>query len=292
MSWNIGVNDHTHAINIKPPQSVCTVYFRPMPGQDPRAVVGSRPHGPPSRQGLEFTRQAVRPGALRADPAVGRISSELLEIGGPETRSQTVCYGTDGGVLQSAAAVGGDRTRRHRAGPHLPTSGSNWSSSRREPTFTTRLIRTVVPVDERTIEAGIGGAAFETLGPRTPNRLSSGLLAPFVAERQLLERDRRGDSAADHARFRRRVATARLVGFAAVEIYSAKLAEVQCLAVDGRYQRKGVGRLLIEQCVARARRENVLELMAITSSDEFLRDCGFDYSLPDQKRGVVHAHAR
>ena len=35
VSWNIGINDHTAAINITPPQSVCTVYFRPMPGIDP-----------------------------------------------------------------------------------------------------------------------------------------------------------------------------------------------------------------------------------------------------------------
>ena len=35
ISWNIGINDHTAAVNITPPQSICTVYFRPMPGQQP-----------------------------------------------------------------------------------------------------------------------------------------------------------------------------------------------------------------------------------------------------------------
>ena len=37
VSWNIGINDHTRAVNITPPQSVCTVYFRTMPGQDAKA---------------------------------------------------------------------------------------------------------------------------------------------------------------------------------------------------------------------------------------------------------------
>ena len=39
MSWNIGINDHTAAINITAPQSVCTVYFRPMPGHDPEPLI-------------------------------------------------------------------------------------------------------------------------------------------------------------------------------------------------------------------------------------------------------------
>ncbi|MCA9176200.1 MAG: GNAT family N-acetyltransferase [Planctomycetales bacterium] len=82
-----------------------------------------------------------------------------------------------------------------------------------------------------------------------------------------------------------------IVGFAAVEMYSRKLAEVQCLAVDVRFQRRGLGRELVERCVNWARHKQVLELMAITSSESFLRDCGFDYSLPDQKRAMfVRTH--
>ena len=77
-----------------------------------------------------------------------------------------------------------------------------------------------------------------------------------------------------------------LVGFSAVEIYSPKLAELQCLAVHSQYQGSGVGKALVAQCVQRARELNVMEVMAISSSEKFLQGCGFDYSLPDQKRAL------
>ena len=82
------------------------------------------------------------------------------------------------------------------------------------------------------------------------------------------------------------VSEQQIIGFAAVEIYSRKLAEVQCLAVAQGYQRRGVGRALLERCIQLARDKRVLELMAITASEDFLRDCGFDYSLPNQKRAL------
>ena len=75
-----------------------------------------------------------------------------------------------------------------------------------------------------------------------------------------------------------------LVGFVALEIYSKKLAEVQCLAVDDRFRRLGIGKSLVRACVDRARDEKVLELMAISNSGEMFESCGFDFSLPNQKR--------
>jgi len=77
-----------------------------------------------------------------------------------------------------------------------------------------------------------------------------------------------------------------IVGFAAIEIYSQKLAEVQALAVGSRVQGQGVGTRLVESCVARAREQGVLELMAITASESLFRNAGFDYSLPNQKRAL------
>ena len=111
------------------------------------------------------------------------------------------------------------------------------------------------------------------------------LIAPYVEQRKLLPRTRddierlipHGFVVEDEGQ---------LVGFSAVEIYSRKLSEIQCLAVDDRFRRRGIGRSLIQRCVERARREGVLELMAITASEDFLRQCGFDYSLPDQKRAL------
>lgn len=77
-----------------------------------------------------------------------------------------------------------------------------------------------------------------------------------------------------------------VVGFVAVEIYSHKLAEIQCLCVAPEFQRQGIGKKLVRFCVEVTRDEGILELMAISASDKFLMDCGFDYSLPGQKRAL------
>lgn len=77
-----------------------------------------------------------------------------------------------------------------------------------------------------------------------------------------------------------------MVGFAAIEIYSRKLAEIQCLAVAPSFQRQGIGHRLVELCVERARRENIVEVMTITASEKLFQDLGFDYSLPNQKRAL------
>ncbi len=77
-----------------------------------------------------------------------------------------------------------------------------------------------------------------------------------------------------------------IIGCAALEIYSRKLAEIRSLAVAELVQGRGVGRMLVAACIERAREHNVLEIMAITSSDAFFQSCGFDYTLPSLKRAV------
>jgi amino-acid N-acetyltransferase len=77
-----------------------------------------------------------------------------------------------------------------------------------------------------------------------------------------------------------------LVGFAALEIYSSKLAEIRSLAVMPEMQGRGLGRALVESCVELARSRNVLEVMAITSSDGFFQSCGFDFTLPGEKKAL------
>ncbi len=77
-----------------------------------------------------------------------------------------------------------------------------------------------------------------------------------------------------------------IIGCAALEIYSRKLAEIRSLAVAASVQGRGVGRMLVDACIERARERNVLEIMAITASDGFFQSCGFDYTLPSLKRAV------
>lgn len=84
-----------------------------------------------------------------------------------------------------------------------------------------------------------------------------------------------------------------IVGFSAVEIYSRKLGEIQCLAVAEGYQGNGIGTALVKACVDRAREKGILEVMAISASEGFLRQLGFDYSLPEQKRALFcQLHSR
>lgn len=111
------------------------------------------------------------------------------------------------------------------------------------------------------------------------------LLNVYVAQKKLLRRTRQELAMLVANGF---VATAeeRVVGFAAVEIYSRKLGEIQCLAVEEGFQGLGIGSRLVALCVQRAREKGILEVMAISSSEHFLQKLGFDYSLPDQKRAL------
>jgi amino-acid N-acetyltransferase len=78
----------------------------------------------------------------------------------------------------------------------------------------------------------------------------------------------------------------RLVGFAALEIYSRKLAEIRSLCVDPAMQGKGVGKKLTQACIDLARERNIFEVMVITSSENFFRGCGFDFTLPGEKKAL------
>lgn len=77
-----------------------------------------------------------------------------------------------------------------------------------------------------------------------------------------------------------------VVGCCAIEIYSRKIAEIQCLAVHADYRRHGIGKQLVEACVQVGLDQGIVEIMAITSDERFFRDCAFDYSLPNAKKAL------
>ena len=95
ITWNIGINDHTKAVNITPPQSICTVYFRPMPGQDGNILL-ERSRQAAEQNGLEFT-DPVKGDPIYTDPNCDFVE-EVLQIAGKE-KATTVSYGTDGAKL-------------------------------------------------------------------------------------------------------------------------------------------------------------------------------------------------
>ncbi|MCA9081450.1 MAG: M20 family metallopeptidase [Planctomycetaceae bacterium] len=113
MTMNLGINDHTHAINITPPHSVCTVYFRPMPGMDISPLT-ERIESLAHDLGLECESR-LRSEPLYADPR-SEFVQECLELTGTAA-SHTVPYGTDGarfGSLRNRLVIGpGDIAQAH-----------------------------------------------------------------------------------------------------------------------------------------------------------------------------------
>jgi acetylornithine deacetylase len=95
VSWNIGINDHTKAVNITPPQSICTVYFRPMPGLNPAELMERAKHTA-AEHGIDFeVRSTANP--LYVEPT-SKFVQEMLELAGKD-KPRTVSYGTDGTML-------------------------------------------------------------------------------------------------------------------------------------------------------------------------------------------------
>lgn len=78
----------------------------------------------------------------------------------------------------------------------------------------------------------------------------------------------------------------RIVGFAALEVYSRKLGEIRSLCVADEFQGRGIGKRLIRACIDLARERNVFEIMAITSTEDIFRSCGFDFTLPGEKKAL------
>lgn len=112
-----------------------------------------------------------------------------------------------------------------------------------------------------------------------------GFIAPFVAQKRLLPRTTDELNALVRHGFIAEL-DGRIVGFAALEVYSSKLGELRSLAVSDECRGKGVGRQLVQACVDRAHELNVLEVMAVTSEEDFFKRCGFDFTLPGEKKAL------
>jgi len=112
-----------------------------------------------------------------------------------------------------------------------------------------------------------------------------GLIEPFVLQRKILPRTIDELTLLLPSYFVAEAA-GRIVGCVALEIYSSKLAELRSLVVDPEFQNRGIGRKLVQAAVERAREQRILEVMAITSADEFFQSCGFDFTLPGEKKAL------
>lgn len=92
LRMNLAVTDHSPALNITAPESICRVNFRPMPGQPSEALL-ERFREAAVRHGLEFEMGWNEP-AIRTDPQSDFVR-DVLRLSG-RTAARTVSYGTDG----------------------------------------------------------------------------------------------------------------------------------------------------------------------------------------------------
>jgi N-acetylglutamate synthase-like GNAT family acetyltransferase len=79
-----------------------------------------------------------------------------------------------------------------------------------------------------------------------------------------------------------------IIGCVVLEVYSPKLAEVRSLVVSPQFGGQGIGKRLVTACVEKAKEQGVFEVMAITSEDLFFQACGFDFTLPGEKKALFY----
>jgi acetylornithine deacetylase len=94
LAWNIGINDHNAAVNVTAAKSICTVYFRPMPGMQVESLLErTRRAAEQNGLGLEIDRWG-EPLFTSPDSPFVKEALALTHRAG----SKTVPYGTDGGA--------------------------------------------------------------------------------------------------------------------------------------------------------------------------------------------------
>jgi amino-acid N-acetyltransferase len=64
-------------------------------------------------------------------------------------------------------------------------------------------------------------------------------------------------------------------GVCALHIMWEDLAEIRSLAVDNKYQKKGIGRNLVKQCLKEAKALGIKKVFALTYQPEFFKKLGF-----------------
>jgi amino-acid N-acetyltransferase len=111
------------------------------------------------------------------------------------------------------------------------------------------------------------------------------LIEPFVDQRRLLPRTTDELSDLLPTGFVAEL-NGRLVGFATLEVFSRKFSEIRSLCVAPDVQHHGIGRRLVNACVELARERRIFEVMVITSEEHFFLGCGFDFTLPGEKKAL------
>jgi N-acetylglutamate synthase-like GNAT family acetyltransferase len=297
LSWNITLLNEPMAVNITPSMARANVFFRPMPNVDYQPLLDQL-SAECDRLGLEY--QFIdRTNPWMCEPTAPHVLQMLAVTGNHVPR--TVCFATDGGALQrlqNLVVCGpGDIAQAHRRDEFISLEQLQLGSEVFEKAFRAWSCPSEplpIPPIVFSSKSALEGTDVEdeteyTIRPATAEDLPAlqDLMRPFIQQRKLLRRSRAELLSLIPNGFVAESDDA-IIGFASVEIYSKKLGEIQGLVVDERFQGRGVGSELVRFCVQRAAEKGILEVMAISSSESFLRKLGFDYSLPDQKRALFY----
>ncbi|MEY4667734.1 MAG: Amino-acid acetyltransferase [Pseudomonadota bacterium] len=119
-------------------------------------------------------------------------------------------------------------------------------------------IRKATRADIPAIQALIA-ANPETILPRTDDELSSLIDGFWVAEHQ-----------------------SKVVGCCCLEVYSPKIAEIRTVIVHDSARGMGFGAALVKSAADEAERQNIREVMVVTSSPEYFNKLGFGECLHEK----------
>jgi acetylornithine deacetylase len=112
---NIGINDHTKAVNITAPQCVCTACFRPMPDTDVESIV-EQIRSAADAHGVEFWLKGQNP-PFRRDPGSDYVKQSVALTN--DRPARTVAYGSEAGnfdEIENLIVLGpGDIAQAHKS---------------------------------------------------------------------------------------------------------------------------------------------------------------------------------
>ncbi len=67
----------------------------------------------------------------------------------------------------------------------------------------------------------------------------------------------------------------KIIGFGALHIYSKTLAEIRSLVVKDNFQKKGIGKKILQKLLDEAKELHIKEVLALTYQKDFFIKCGF-----------------
>ena len=112
------------------------------------------------------------------------------------------------------------------------------------------------------------------------------LLQPFVDDGIILFRDK-NEIAMNIRSYSAVEMDNKIIGIVALHIYSDVLAEVRSLAVDKNFQKKGIGKALIQAIEKEAKNLGIKQILTLTYQKEFFQNQNFieidKESIPEQK---------